>query len=321
MSKISARGIQILVAGTLVYTGFQSFVWTFYVVGFAQSSGWATAVSSFPVLGLLIAVGMLIGKERAILWAQIYFLSYALLGVGGTIVESLSASYALPRGFLIWRIISDLLAPTILFCCSCGVVHRDFAGRLTPRWSQPPLPLQFRMRQVVQRLAASPRQLPAAVAQLWIVRRLMRAFIKIVIELSLLLPVLALAKGNGVGFTMEGTLTNFSASGETCHFTFSGTFHITHWYGVTNSTVEIDCKQGFSASVTQCSFFVATHPTLNVAAVRNDPQALSAILKVAAERGRVIQFELADPKISFGDRGSITNLECAVVRATDWDLH
>jgi hypothetical protein len=83
----------------------------------------------------------------------------------------------------------------------------------------------------------------------------MRAFIKLVIGLSLLLPVVALAKGDGVGFSMEGTLTNFSASGETCHFTFAGTFHITQWHGLWHSTVEIDCKQGFSATVTQYSFF------------------------------------------------------------------
>jgi|SRR5581483_561095 len=144
---------------------------------------------------------------------------------------------------------------------------------------------------------------------------------KFVIGLSLLLPIVALAKGNGVGFTMEGTLSNFRASGETCHFTFAGTFHITRWYGVRNSTVEIDCKQGFPATVTQCNFFVATHPTLNAAAVRNDPKALSGILKVAAERRRVIKFELVAVKIAFGDSGSITNLECAVARATDWDLH
>ena len=108
---------------------------------------------------------------------------------------------------------------------------------------------------------------------------------------------------------MEGTPTNFIARGETCHFTFAGTFRITRWYGVTNSTVEIDCKQGFSATVTQCSFFVATHPTLNAAAVRNDPHALSGILQVAAERGRVKKFELGDPRISFGHTGSSTNLE------------
>jgi hypothetical protein len=114
MSKISARGIQIFVAGTLAYTGFQAFVWTFYVVGFTQSSVWATAVSSFPVLGLLIAVAMLIEKQGAILWAQIYLFSYGLLGVGGTIAESLSAPQALPRVFFIWRVISALLAPTIL---------------------------------------------------------------------------------------------------------------------------------------------------------------------------------------------------------------
>ena len=148
-----------------------------------------------------------------------------------------------------------------------------------------------------------------------------RALIKCVIGLGLLLPNVALAKGDGVGFTMAGTLTNFSASGETCHFIFKGNVQITQWHGMFHSTVEIDCTNGFAATVTQNKFFVATHPTLNAAAVRNEPDAMSSILKLAAERGRVIKFELTDPKITFGDRGQVVNLESAVVRATDWHLH
>jgi len=148
-----------------------------------------------------------------------------------------------------------------------------------------------------------------------------RSVIQCAIGLSLLLPCVVLAKGDGVGFTMSGTLTNFNASGETCRFTFTGTVQITQWHGVSHSTVKIVCTNGFAATVTQNQFFVATHPILNAAAVRNDPKALSGILKIAAERGRVIRFELANPKIGFGDRGQIKNLESAVVRATDWDLH
>jgi hypothetical protein len=148
----------------------------------------------------------------------------------------------------------------------------------------------------------------------------MRTLIKIVVGLSLLLPVIAFAKGNGVGFTMEGTITNFNESGQSYHFTFTGTFHITRWYGVTNSTVEINCKQGFPATVTQCHFFVATHPSLNAAQVRNNPNALSHILKIAAGSGKVIKFELINPKIMFGNEGSITNFESEVVRVTDWNF-
>ena len=151
--------------------------------------------------------------------------------------------------------------------------------------------------------------------------RQVRAIVQCVLGLLLLLPGVALAKGDGVGFTMSGTLTNFNVSGKTCHFTFRGTVQITQWHGVSHSTVEIVCTNGFAASVTQNHFFVATHPTANAAAVRNDPEALSRILKVAAERGRVIKFELAEPTITFGDRGQVRNLESAVVRATDWDLH
>ncbi len=151
-------------------------------------------------------------------------------------------------------------------------------------------------------------------------RWLMCAFIKYVVCFCLLLPVAALAKGEGVGFTMKGTLTNLTANGGSCQFTFTGTFHITQWRGASPSTIEIDCKRGFAATVTQNSFFVATHPTANAAAVRNDPNALSRILKAAAEHGRLVKFQLADPKITFRD-GKITSLESAVVRATDWDLH
>jgi hypothetical protein len=149
----------------------------------------------------------------------------------------------------------------------------------------------------------------------------MRTFIKFVIGLSLLIPLLALAKGDGIGFTMEGTLTNFSMSGTNCHFVFTGTFQITQWHHISSTTIEMDCKHGFPATVTQNWFFVATHPTANAAAVRNDPNALAKILERAAARGRVIKFELVNPRITYGNAGSITELQSAVVRATDWDLH
>src|SRR5215469_14955327 len=113
----------------------------------------------------------------------------------------------------------------------------------------------------------------------------MRTLIKFVIGLGLLVPLMALAKGDGVGFWMDGTLTNFSMSGTNCHFTFAGTFKITQWHGVSHTTIEIECTNGFPATVSQNWFFVAMHPTLNAAAVRNDPNALSGILKLAAERG------------------------------------
>jgi hypothetical protein len=149
----------------------------------------------------------------------------------------------------------------------------------------------------------------------------MRTFLKFIIGLALLAPLLGLAKGDGIGFTMQGTLTNFSMSGTNYHFTFTGTFQITQWQNISHTTIEIDCKHGFAATVSQNSFFVATHPTANAAAVRNDPNALSKILKLAAARGRVIKFELANPKISYGNAGNITELQSTVVRATDWDLH
>ena len=52
----------------------------------------------------------------------------------------------------------------------------------------------------------------------------MGALTKAAICVGLLLPVVVLAKGDGVGFTMEGTLSNFTATGESYRFTFTGTF-------------------------------------------------------------------------------------------------
>ena len=150
----------------------------------------------------------------------------------------------------------------------------------------------------------------------------MRASIKLVIALSLLLPVVALAKGDGVGFSMEGTVTNMSASGGSIHFTFTGTFRISQFHGLHNSVVEIDCKRGVSATVSQGDPFFAMSSDWRAGALRPAGELLK-ILRAAVEHNRVVKFELYDLKLAVGigkDYGDFTLSDAAVVRATDADL-
>src|SRR5213592_4717085 len=152
----------------------------------------------------------------------------------------------------------------------------------------------------------------------------MRTFIRFVIALSLLLPVVALAKGDGVGFSMEGTVTNISVSGERIHFTFTGTFRISQFRGSHASVVEIDCKRGVSATVSQGDPFFAMSSDGRAGALRPRGELLK-ILTAAVEHGRVVKFELYDVKMAIGNRrrknyGDFTLLDAAVLRATDADL-
>ena len=152
----------------------------------------------------------------------------------------------------------------------------------------------------------------------------MRTFIKFVVALSLLLPIVALAKGDGAGFTMEGTVTNISTSliGGSIHFTFTGTFRISQYHGLARSVVEIDCKHGVSATVYQGDPFFAMSSDWRAGALRPAGELLK-ILKAAAEHNRVVNFELYDVKIAAGkdkDYGAFALTDAAVVRATDADL-
>ena len=150
----------------------------------------------------------------------------------------------------------------------------------------------------------------------------MRTFIKFVIIVSLLLPIVALAKGDGVGFSMEGTVTNISVRGESIHFTFTGTFRISQFHGSQKSVVEIDCKHGVSAALSQGDPFFAMSSDGRAGAIRPAGELLK-ILRAAVEHNRTVKFELYDVKIAVGkdkDYGHFTLSDARVIRATDADL-
>jgi hypothetical protein len=128
----------------------------------------------------------------------------------------------------------------------------------------------------------------------------------------------------GVGCWMEGTVTNINVNGDSIHLQLTGRFWLKQHrlFGRRLiSTIEVDCSRGLSANLTQNEFFVAETPDGTGGAVRNDKGALTAILKAAAERGRTVKLELVAPVIAFDRHGGVTNVDVAVVRATDADLH
>jgi hypothetical protein len=150
----------------------------------------------------------------------------------------------------------------------------------------------------------------------------MRIFMKLVTAGCLLLPNIVLAKGDGVGFTMEGTVANISISGERIHFTFTGTFYITQFHRQQKSVVEIDCKHGVSATVSQGDPFFAMSTDGRAGAIRPAGELLK-ILRAAVEHKRSVKFELYDVGLTVGegkDFGHFTLTDARVVRASDADL-
>ena len=135
-----------------------------------------------------------------------------------------------------------------------------------------------------------------------------------------LFPISALAKGDGVGLWMEGTGSNVRAEGEGIHLRLVGRFWFEQYRGRTErSVVEVDGGRGLSATVSQGQPFFAMSRDWHAGAIREKGR-LFSILEVAAQRGRVVRFELADARVAFGRDGSFAVLEGGIVRVTDEDL-
>ena len=70
MNKISAKSIQIFIAGALALIGFHAIIRAPYFL--ANSNHIALASDIFECFGLLIGIAMLFGNARAIWWARIF---------------------------------------------------------------------------------------------------------------------------------------------------------------------------------------------------------------------------------------------------------
>lgn len=65
--KISARDIQVLVAGAFAYQGFQALIWLPHELQHSRFA-WAGAALLAGIVGLLVAIGLLFENPRAIRW-------------------------------------------------------------------------------------------------------------------------------------------------------------------------------------------------------------------------------------------------------------
>jgi hypothetical protein len=135
-----------------------------------------------------------------------------------------------------------------------------------------------------------------------------------------LLPAKLAAKGEGVGFWMEGTVSEVKAAGDQIHFILKGKFWFVQYDGALSpQRIEVDCKHGISATVHQNDPFFAFSTDWGAGAIQ-EAGGLLRILKAAVAPGRTIKFELLEPKITFDSKQNITLTDAAVIRATDADL-
>jgi hypothetical protein len=143
----------------------------------------------------------------------------------------------------------------------------------------------------------------------------------IFVFIGLLLPVVALAKGDGIGFRMEGTVTDVSATVGHIHFQLTGRFWVeqVRGRGTHRSDVEIDCKQA-SITVSQPEQFFADMPDLSAGAGLRGKGELLTILNKAAENGSFLRLMLTEAKMAFGSGGTkFTLLDGVVDHCTDPD--
>src|SRR6266850_4249330 len=124
----------------------------------------------------------------------------------------------------------------------------------------------------------------------------------------------------GIGFGMEGTVTNVVLNGERIEFHVNGRFWFSQYPPESTKQVFIEAhrKDGFSAAVTPDSFVAMTR-NWRAGSVVNDKGKLFEILAVAAERGTVLKFALTQAKVDFGGDG-FSLLDAKVLRITDVDL-
>lgn len=150
------------------------------------------------------------------------------------------------------------------------------------------------------------------------------SFSYLLLALCGLWPAEMSAKGGGVGFWMEGTVTEVKTAGDKIHFTLKGRFWFDQ-YGANAASppipqrIEVDCRKGISVTVHQHDPFFAFTTNWRGGALREKGELLR-ILNLAEKLNRNVKFELLEPAIIFGPNQTITLTDAAVIRATDADL-
>ena len=151
----------------------------------------------------------------------------------------------------------------------------------------------------------------------------MRGLIAAAVAIAALDAAPVQAKGDGVGLWMEGQVSEVRAEGPNIRLVLTGRFWFEQHRSEQPSVVEVSDRRGgpatIPAALTQGKPFYAMTENWGGGAIRKSG-ALLEILQAAAGTGRVVRFELADARLSFG-RGGTLAVESAIVRrASDYAL-
>jgi hypothetical protein len=149
--------------------------------------------------------------------------------------------------------------------------------------------------------------------------------------LVLLTPV-ALAKGGGVGYWLEGTVTNVRTDGngscptawcegrEPIQLVFAGSLLMVQYPdgSKTPQTIEFQCLKGMSVKLAQRDTFFGISVAGRGGGYRY-PYQLPQLLQLAATHGTKMKLQLQRPHIDFAD-WQCPAIAAEVIRATDGDL-
>jgi hypothetical protein len=141
----------------------------------------------------------------------------------------------------------------------------------------------------------------------------------LILFVSLLVSPTAFAKGKGVGFWMEGTVSDVAPTPTGISFRLKGRFWFSKYLGSTPTIIDVDGKDGIVATVRQGDPLFAFSADWRAGSIQ-EPGGLLRILKKASEQGGVVKFELREPSLKFDSKQILTLTDAAVIRATDADL-
>ena len=130
----------------------------------------------------------------------------------------------------------------------------------------------------------------------------------------------AFAKGGGVGYWLEGTISSVRMVDSRVELVIAGRLTLEQYAGghSTRQSVHYECTRGISASLVQWQSFFIMSTNWRGGALRGSGE-LARLAESTLKRGNVIKLELLNPKIDFAD-WQCPIVKADVIRATDPDL-
>jgi hypothetical protein len=141
----------------------------------------------------------------------------------------------------------------------------------------------------------------------------------LLLSFALFAPM-ALSKGGGVGYWLEGTIADLRVDGNVIALVVKGRLWLDQYLRGPESrqAVEFECKKGIAGRFSSDRQFFAMSSDGGAGALRS-PGQLKELLQLAAKRGTKVKFELQNVQIDFRD-WQCPAVTADVIRATDVDL-